>query len=96
VTRAPSPLGKPWQQGVCWLVRGEPGPLRAARREGEAFLPRYEELLRLTGRDTAEGVAQRSLGVALEAPDFWNASIDLIEADAACFAEAADALFGSS
>ncbi len=45
------------------------------------FLPRYEELLRRTGSDTAEGVAREALGVDLEQPDFWNASIDLIDAD---------------
>jgi oligoendopeptidase F len=49
--------------------------------EGESFLPRYEELLRLTGSAPAEEVAQRALGVDLQAPAFWNASIDVIEKD---------------
>jgi oligoendopeptidase F len=35
----------------------------------------------LTGSDSAENVARRALGVDLEKPDFWNASIDLIAAD---------------
>jgi len=69
------------------------GIFARARSEGAAFLPRYESLLRLTGSDTAEGVARASLDVDLEAPDFWNASIDLIDADARRFEDAADALF---
>lgn len=69
------------------------GIFARARTEGAAFLPRYEELLRLTGSDHAEGVARRSLGVDLETPDFWNASIDLIEADARRFDEASADLF---
>jgi oligoendopeptidase F len=58
------------------------GIFARAKREGAGFLPRYEALLRRTGSDTAEGVAREALGVDLEKPDFWNASIDLIEADA--------------
>ncbi len=37
--------------------------------------------MRLTGSDTAEGVARRALDVDLETPDFWEASIDLIDSD---------------
>ncbi len=58
------------------------GIFARAKQEGPAFLPRYEELLRLTGSDSAEDVARNSLGVDLEGHDFWNASIDLIDADA--------------
>ncbi|MCP4447725.1 MAG: M3 family oligoendopeptidase [Myxococcales bacterium] len=50
-------------------------------REGEAFIPRYEELLRQTGSASAEEVAAKTLGVDLEQPEFWNASIDLIAKD---------------
>ena len=57
------------------------GIFSRAKREGPNFLPRYEELLRLTGSDTAEGVARRALDVDLETPDFWEASIDLIDSD---------------
>ena len=49
--------------------------------EGPAFLERYEQLLRMTGSATAEDVARTCLGVDLQSPAFWNASIDLIEAD---------------
>ncbi len=57
------------------------GIFSRAKQEGPDFLPRYEELLRRTGSDTAEGVAREALGVDLEKPDFWNASIDLIDSD---------------
>ena len=43
--------------------------------EGQAFLPRYEEFLRLTGRDTCENVARLSIGRDLESPDFWVEAI---------------------
>lgn len=51
------------------------------KAEGAAFLPRYEALLRATGSAPAEEVAREALGVDLTRPDFWNASIDLVEAD---------------
>lgn len=52
---------------------------------GRDALAGYELLLRATGSATAEDVARHSLGVDLQAPDFWHASIDLIEADLAQF-----------
>lgn len=52
-----------------------------AKEEGAAFLPRYEALLRDTASATAEDVAHRHLGADIEAPEFWNASIDLVAAD---------------
>ena len=45
------------------------------KKEGPDFLPKYEEFLRLTGSDTAENVARRSIGQDLESPDFWVESI---------------------
>ena len=56
------------------------GIFARARREGPAFMPRYEALLRSTGSGSAEAVAREALGVDLEKPDFWNASLDLVEA----------------
>ncbi len=44
-------------------------------QEGESFLPKYEEFLRLTGSDTAENVAKRSIGADITKPDFWAAAI---------------------
>ncbi|MGB3365823.1 MAG: M3 family metallopeptidase, partial [Thermodesulfobacteriota bacterium] len=45
------------------------------KEEGKDFLPKYEEFLRLTGSDTAENVAKRSIGHNLESPEFWVQSI---------------------
>lgn len=55
--------------------------------EGQEFLPRYEKLLMQTGSAPAEQVARDSLGVDLQKPDFWNASIDLIQDDWKSFQE---------
>ena len=55
------------------------GIFERAKREGPSFLPRYEALLRATGSGSAETVARDALGIDLEKPDFWNASLDLIE-----------------
>jgi len=44
-------------------------------QEGESFLPKYEDFLRLTGSDTAENVAKRSIGADLTKPDFWATAI---------------------
>ena len=55
------------------------GLFAAFKEEGPAFLPRYEEFLRLTGSDTAEGVAMRSIGEDLEKPDFWSRAIRTLE-----------------
>ncbi len=71
------------------------GIFARAKLEGPDFLKRYEQLLKLTGSDSAEGVAKRCLGVDLEQPDFWHASIDLIEQDWPSYAASADALFGT-
>ena len=50
------------------------------KKEGLKFLPRYEAFLRLTGSDTAENVAKRSIGQDLEQPDFWVQAIRSLEA----------------
>ncbi len=50
------------------------------KQEGPGFLPRYEEFLRLTGSDTAEGVARRALGRDLEDTQFWIEAIQTLEA----------------
>lgn len=57
------------------------GIFARAKREGPRFLPTYEALLRSTGSAPAEEVAREHLGVDLEGPEFWNESVDLIEAD---------------
>lgn len=55
--------------------------------EGAKFLPSYEALLRQTGSAPAEKVAMDALGVDLESPEFWSASVDLIEDDWKTFQE---------
>lgn len=49
------------------------------KKEGAHFLPKYEEFLRLTGSDTAENVAKRSIGHDLESPEFWVESIHTLK-----------------
>jgi oligoendopeptidase F len=49
------------------------------KREGKEFLPKYEEFLRLSGSDTAENVARRSIGRDLESPGFWVESINSLK-----------------
>ncbi len=49
------------------------------KQEGPDFLPRYEDFLRLTGSDSAEGVAKRSIDVDIEEPDFWIDAINSLE-----------------
>lgn len=49
------------------------------KNEGADFLPKYEEFLRLTGSDTAENVAGRSIGRDLETPEFWVESIKTLK-----------------
>ncbi len=55
--------------------------------EGASFLPTYENLLMQTGSAPAEQVAMDVLGVDLGRPEFWNASIDLIDRDWTRFQE---------
>jgi oligoendopeptidase F len=61
------------------------GLFARAKAEGAGFLPRIEELLRLAGSESAPALASRCLGVDLEQPEFWHASIDAVEADLARF-----------
>ncbi len=48
------------------------------KEKGKAFIPQYEDFLRLTGSATAEEVAQQTLGCDLEAPEFWKAAIETL------------------
>jgi len=49
------------------------------RKEGDGFVPKYEEFLRLAGSDTAENVVRRTVGRELEAPEFWSEAIRSLE-----------------
>jgi oligoendopeptidase F len=69
------------------------GVYAQAQKEGPDFYPRYEELLRRTGSDTAENIARQSLGVDLENPQFWLDSIAIVERDLAAFRTQAKVIF---
>jgi oligoendopeptidase F len=49
------------------------------RKEGDGFVPKYEEFLRLAGSDTAENVVSRTIGRELDAPEFWSQAIRSLE-----------------
>lgn len=69
------------------------GVYARARKEGPDFLPKYEELLRRSGSDTAENIAKSSLGVDIEDEQFWLDSIDIVQADLEAFRIQAALLF---
>ena len=48
------------------------------KQQGPAFLPRYEEFLRNSGRAKAHEVARATLGKDLESPEFWRGAIDTL------------------
>ena len=48
------------------------------KEKGSAFIPQYEDFLRLTGSATAEEVARQTLGCDLEQPEFWKAAIETL------------------
>jgi len=47
------------------------------RKEGEAFLPRYKELLRSTGEGKAADIASR-YGIDIRSRNFWDASVKVL------------------
>jgi oligoendopeptidase F len=49
------------------------------KKEGPAFLPKYESFLKLSGSDWAHKVAQTSLGRDLESPEFWVEAINSLK-----------------
>lgn len=57
------------------------------KKEGSAFLPKYEAFLKMTGSDTAENVAKQTLGLDLETTAFWTQSIKSLEEPLAQFEE---------
>ena len=46
---------------------------------GDEFFPRYEALLRDTGRMTAEDLARTHLDADLTKPDFWRETVSMLE-----------------
>ena len=71
------------------------GVYKRGQEVGEGFHEQYENLLRLTGSDTAENVAKRSLSVDLESKDFWQGSIDIVAEDLAQFEAVTAKVFGN-
>ena len=63
-----------------------------ARRDGlgDEFFPRYEALLRDTGRMTAEDLAARHLEVDLARPEFWRETVAMLESRIDRFEELVD------
>ncbi|HKY10043.1 MAG TPA: M3 family metallopeptidase, partial [Candidatus Binatia bacterium] len=49
------------------------------KKDGDSFLPKYEEFLRIAGSDTAENVVKRTVGQDIERADFWSAAIKSLE-----------------
>ncbi len=49
------------------------------KAEGPKFLPRYEQLLKLTGSGLAQDVAKEALGRDLESREFWQEGIRSLE-----------------
>ena len=49
-------------------------------KEGDAFVPKYCQLLRSCGSDTISGVAA-SVGIDVRNPDFWRASLEVIKGE---------------
>jgi oligoendopeptidase F len=45
------------------------------KEEGQAFLPRYEDFLRLTGSASCEEVVRQTLGQDLADPAFWSRAV---------------------
>jgi oligoendopeptidase F len=49
------------------------------KKEGAAFLPKYEELLRFAGSGTSENVVKRTVDRDIEATEFWTEAIQSLE-----------------
>jgi len=49
------------------------------KRDGAAFLAKYEELLRLAGSDSAENVVKRTVGCDIESVSFWREAIQSLQ-----------------
>lgn len=49
------------------------------QKEGKSFLPKYEKFLEMTGSDTCEKVARKSIGRDLSSPEFWSEAIQSLK-----------------
>ena len=72
------------------------GVYASREKLGDEFLPRFQALLRDTGRMTAESLAAKHLDVDLTSPDFWCDTLEAITPRVDTFAEVmAEAGFSS-
>jgi len=55
------------------------------QKEGQAFLPKYQEFLRLSGSDMAHKVAKKAVKADLENTEFWKQAIMSHEPELAMF-----------
>lgn len=46
-------------------------------KEGASFLPKYDKMLEFSGQNSVSEVC-RQMGINIEGPDFWNASLELV------------------
>jgi pepF/M3 family oligoendopeptidase len=56
------------------------GLYRKYENTGDEFIEKYDDLLKLTGKDTVENVAL-SMGIDVTQVDFWKSSLDVIKED---------------
>lgn len=63
------------------------GVYASREKFGDEFFPRYQALLRDTGRMTAEALAAKHLEVDLTSPDFWCETLEALEPRVETFAE---------
>lgn len=68
--------GDPYGRGHLFGWLFALGLVAEWRRAGQGFFPAYRELLRNSGRMTAERLVQDALGVDIRKRDFWNAALD--------------------
>lgn len=61
--------------------------------EGKSFLPKYEKFLEMTGSDTCENVAKKSIGRNLSSPEFWAEAIQSLKEPMKNFSRLLPAVF---
>ena len=63
------------------------GVYASREKFGDEFFPRYQALLRDTGRMTAEALAAKHLEVDLTRPEFWCDTLEALEPRVDAFAQ---------
>ena len=65
------------------------------KAEGVAFLPKYENFLRLAGTDTVENLARKHFGFDLGDTSFWSAPFKDLEASVALYKKLLESVAGT-